>query len=125
MASAAGAVGAALLLLLLSLGRLHRSTGFYAGFLVALALTYPLFAAERLDYSDTLFHLAGAAGFLVLATFGARLGSGAVLGLGFLLHALLDLIGLAAGFHGPLFWGEFCVGFDVVFALAARRFLPG
>jgi hypothetical protein len=119
----AGAAGAATLLAVCALGRLHRSIGFYAGLLTAVSLTYPLFAVERFDYSSGLWHLGGATAFILLGSAAARIGSGALLGLGFLGHAVLDLLGIPWGFHGPLFWGEFCVGFDLVLALAARFFL--
>jgi hypothetical protein len=118
----AGAGLAALLLAACAAVGLHRERAFYAAMLIAIASFYPVFAWERMAVDEALWQLPAVGGFVLLALLGYRQGSG-FLSAAILAHAVFDLAAWTAGLHAPILWAELCMGFDVVLALAARRFL--
>ncbi|MCQ8186534.1 hypothetical protein [Parvularcula maris] len=116
----AGAAGAGLTFLFFRLAGIHRNLVAWAVLLVAIACCYPLFAAERFDFSEALWQTLPVIFFAGLVIVGLRAKSPELIGLGFLLHALLDLAGLPFRFHSPLLWAELCLGYDVTAALIVR-----
>jgi hypothetical protein len=121
----AGALGAGLFFLFLRLAGIERDLTGWAVLLVAVACCYPLFAAERYDFSEALWQAAPLLFFAGLAALGLRARSPELIGLGFLLHALLDLAGLPFHFHASLLWAELCLGFDIAAALMVRLRVRG
>ena len=115
------ALGAIALLRLTSMERDRASAPIV---LIAIALFYPVFAAENGDGTDIAIHAAIAALFTALAVVGYRRGL-ALIGVGMIAHGLFDLaMGAVAGNPAPAWWAPFCLGVDVVLGGWLLMFRP-
>jgi len=82
--------------------------------LAAIAVFYPVFAAQNGTVGDVLLHGGVAGAFVAVAIVGHRVGL-AILGAGLIVHGLFDVgMSLVPANPAPPFWPVFCLTFDVV-----------
>jgi len=110
-------LGGATVCLMAVCGVLHQK-GTWATTMVAIASFYVIFAIQTGDAMEIIVHTGLAAGFVILAIVGGRTSSW-ILAAALLGHGIFDIaVGSVLSNPAPNWWGPFCLGFDVVLALA-------
>ena len=113
IAALIGAVtGAVMMFSLWHSGMLRERSGL-AVLLAAIALFYPVFAAQSGDIASAVLHGAIFLGFCALATAGFRRGASIIAG-GLIAHGLFDIGLIWLGAPGPDWWPAFCAGVDII-----------
>ena len=103
---------------LMALGGVMNQRGTWATTMVAIASFYVVFAIQTGDTLEIVVHTGLAAGFVALAIIGART-SAWLLAAALLAHGIFDVsAGLVIANPAPGWWGPFCLGIDVVLAIA-------
>ena len=113
VALGAGTLTGALIALALVVLDVARERGTAPVILVAIAVFYPVFAAEHGEVEGTLAHGAIALAFLALAILSVRIGPW-LAAFGVVLHGLLDVVFHATSSPGPVWWPSFCGALDLV-----------
>ncbi|KIN69930.1 hypothetical protein Z945_3822 [Sulfitobacter noctilucae] len=91
--------------------------------MVAIASFYVVFAIQSGDTLEIIVHTGLAAGFAGLVIIGARTSSW-ILAAALLAHGIFDVfVGLVIANPAPGWWGPFCLGIDVVLAMALATML--
>ncbi|QFU07213.1 hypothetical protein PARPLA_01268 [Rhodobacteraceae bacterium THAF1] len=108
---------------LMAIGRVMNQRGTWATAMVAIASFYVVFAIQSGNTLEIVVHTGLAAGFAALAIIGARTSSwllvAALLG-----HGIFDVFaGSVIANPAPDWWGPFCLGIDVLLALALAAIL--
>jgi len=102
---------------LMVLGGVLNQRGTWATTMVAIASFYVVFAIQSGDTLEIIVHTGLAAGF------GARTSSW-ILAAALLAHGIFDVfVGLVIANPAPGWWGPFCLGIDVVLAMALATML--
>jgi len=108
---------------LMVLGGVLNQRGTWATTMVAIASFYVVFAIQSGDTLEIIVHTGLAAGFAGLAIIGARTSSW-ILAAALLAHGFFDvLVGSVIANPAPGWWGPFCLGVDVVLAMALATML--
>lgn len=81
--------------------------------LAAVALFFPVFAAQEGNLGEVIVHGAVFLVFCAFAMAGFR-GGTRIIAAGLIAHGIFDLGMLAIGAPGPAWWPIFCAAFDVV-----------
>jgi len=103
---------------LMAVGGVLRQRGTWATTMVAIASFYVVFAIQTGNLMEIIVHTGLAAGFVILAIVGARASSW-ILAAALLGHGLFDVaVGSVLSNPAPNWWGPFCLGIDVILALA-------
>ncbi|WP_299960872.1 hypothetical protein [uncultured Roseobacter sp.] len=103
---------------LMAFGGVLRQRGTWATTMVAIASFYVVFAIQTGDTTEIVIHTLLATGFAVLAIIGAR-ASAWILAAALLGHGIFDIsVGWVLANPAPGWWGPFCLGIDVVLAVA-------
>lgn len=103
---------------LMALGGVMNQRGTWATTMVAIASFYVVFAIQTGETLEIVVHTGLAAGFVALAIIGART-SAWLLAAALLAHGIFDVsAGLVIANPAPGWWGPFCLGIDVVLAIA-------
>ena len=113
-----GAILGGATIALMEIGGVMRQRGTWATTMVAIASFYVVFAIQTGDTLEIIVHSGLAAGFVILAIVGARASSW-ILAAALLGHGLFD-VAVGSGLSDPAryWWGPFCLGIDVILALA-------
>jgi hypothetical protein len=107
---------------LMAIGGVMNQRGTWATIMVAIAF-YVVFAIQTRDTLEIVVHTGLAAGFVALAIIGARTSSW-ILAAALLGHGIFDVFaGSVISNPAPGWWGPFCLGIDVVLALALAAML--
>ncbi|SFK98523.1 hypothetical protein [Celeribacter marinus] len=113
-----GAILGGATIALMEIGGVMRQRGTWATTMVAIASFYVVFAIQTGDTLEIIVHSGLAAGFVILAIVGARASSW-ILAAALLGHGLFDVaVGSVLSNPAPNWWGPFCLGIDVILALA-------
>ena len=113
-----GAILGGATIALREIGGVMRQRGTWATTMVAIASFYVVFAIQTGDTLEIIVHSGLAAGFVILAIVGARASSW-ILAAALLGHGLFDVaVGSVLSNPAPNWWGPFCLGIDVILALA-------
>ena len=121
-AALVGAVlGALAMLMLFHSGMLAERSGM-AVLLCAVALFYPVFAAQAGDVGSVALHILVFIAFATLARFGFQRGMHLLAG-GLIGHGILDLGLHIIGAPGPTWWPVMCAAFDIVAGVALIRLI--
>lgn len=108
---------------LMAVGGVIRQKGTWATTMVAIASFYVVFAIQTGDMLEIVVHTGLAAGFVTLAIVGARISSW-ILAASLLGHGIFDiLVGSVLSNPAPNWWGPFCLGIDVMLAIALATML--
>jgi len=108
---------------LMAIGGVMNQRGTWATTMVAIASFYVVFAIQTGDKLEIVVHTGLAAGFVALAIIGARASSW-ILAAALLGHGIFDVLaGSVFANPAPGWWGPFCLGIDVVLALALAAIL--
>lgn len=108
---------------MMALGGVMKQRGTWATTMVAIASFYVVFAIQTGDTLEIVVHTGLAAGFVALAIIGARASSW-ILAAALLGHGIFDVFaGSVVANPAPGWWGPFCLGIDVVLALALAAIL--
>lgn len=108
---------------LMAVGGVMRQRGTWATTIVAIASFYVVFAIQSGDTLEIVAHTGFAAGFSTLAIIGARTSSW-LLAAALLAHGIFDVVAESMIANAsPGWWGPFCLGIDVVLALALATML--
>jgi hypothetical protein len=108
---------------LMVLGGVLNQRGTWATTMVAIASFYVVFAIQSGDTLEIIVHTGLAAGFAALAIIGARTSSW-ILAAALLAHGIFDVfVGSVIANPAPGWWGPFCLGVDVVLAIALATML--
>lgn len=108
---------------LMAVGGVMRQRGTWATTIVAIASFYVVFAIQSGDTLEIVAHTGLAAGFSALAIIGARTSSW-LLATALLSHGIFDVVAESMIANpAPRWWGPFCLGIDVVLALALATML--
>ena len=111
------------LVALMAVGGVMRQRGTWATTIVAIASFYVVFAIQSGDTLEIVAHTGFAAGFSALAIIGARTSSW-LLAAALLAHGIFDVVAESMIANpAPGWWGPFCLGIDVVLALALATML--
>lgn len=103
---------------LMAIGGVLNQRGTWATTMVAIAFFYVVFAIQTGDTLEIVVHTSIAASFAALAIIGARISSW-IIAAALLGHGIFDAFaGAVIANPAPEWWGLFCLGFDVVLALA-------
>lgn len=113
--------GALAMLMLYHTGMLTERSG-VAVMLVAIALFYPVFAAQEGDIGSVALHLIVVILFATLAHIGFKRGMHVLAG-GLLGHGFFDLGLHFIGAPGPEWWPVFCAAVDIVAGAALIRLI--
>jgi hypothetical protein len=114
-------VGALTIFMMFHAGMLAERSG-AAVLLAAIAVFYPVFAAQEGDVTALVLHIAVFAGFVLLAQFGFQRGMHLLAG-GLVGHGIFDIGLHIIGAPGPLWWPVFCASVDIVAGMALIRLL--
>jgi hypothetical protein len=112
-------LGGFVMLMMLHAGMLAERSG-TAVFVCAIALFYPIFAAQEADVANVALHLIIFIGFATLAHFGFRRGTHLLAG-GLIGHGVLDIGLHVIGAPGPVWWPAFCGAFDIAAGVSLVR----
>lgn len=108
---------------LMVLGGVMNQRGTWAATMVAIASFYVVFAIQSGDTLEIIVHTGLAAGFAALAIIGARTSSW-ILAAALLAHGIFDVfVGSVIANPALGWWGPFCLGIDVVLAMALATML--
>lgn len=108
---------------LMAVGGVMNQRGTWATTMVAIASFYVVFAIQSGDTVEFVTHTGFAAGFSALAIFGARTSSW-LLAAALLAHGIFDVVAESMIANpAPGWWGPFCLGIDMVLALALATML--
>jgi hypothetical protein len=107
----------------MALSGVMNQRGTWATTMVAIASFYVVFAIQTGDTLEIFVHTSLAMGFVALAIIGAR-SSSWILAASLLGHGVFDVFaGSVIPNPAPGWWAPFCLGIDVVLALALAGIL--
>ncbi len=112
-------LGGFAVLMMFHAGMLAERSG-TAVLLCAVALFYPVFAMQTLDFGNVALHLIIFIGFATLARFGFQRGTHLLAG-GLIGHGILDMGLHVVGAPGPIWWPAMCGAFDITAGAALVR----
>lgn len=112
-------LGGLAMLMMFHAGMLAERSG-TAVFLCAIALFYPVFAAQEADTGNLALHLIIFIGFATLARFGFQRGTHLLAG-GLIGHGILDIGLHVIGAPGPVWWPAMCGAFDIAAGISLVR----
>ena len=114
-------VGALVMVMMFHAGMLAERSG-TAVLLAAIAIFYPVFAAQEGDVAAVALHISIFVGFLFLARFGFQRGMHLLAG-GLIGHGVFDIGLHIIGAPGPIWWPVFCASVDIAAGTALIRLL--
>lgn len=114
-------LGGLTILMMFHAGMLTERSGI-AVLLCAVALFYPVFAAQQADIGHFVVHLLISISFAFLACLGFKRGTHLIAG-GLIGHGVLDIGLHVIGAPGPLWWPMFCGAFDIAAGAALVRLI--